>query len=66
MGRFYCYRLPRTDFQKAEKEILSILRSYKREEQKPQAPQLLSKGEEIAYAIRKQLYDHMDGNLKDI
>ena len=53
---------PSTDFQKAEKEILSLLRSIS-QEQKPQAPQLL-KGEEIAYAIRKQLYEHMDGNLK--
>jgi len=53
---------PSTDFHKAEKEILSLLRSIS-QEQKPQAPQLL-KGEEIAYAIRKQLYEHMDGNLK--
>jgi len=53
---------PSTDFKKAEEEILSLLRTM-REEQTPQTP-LLSKGEEIAYAIRKQVYEHMDGNLK--
>ncbi len=54
--------IPSTDFEEAEKEILMLLRSISRE-QKPQAP-LLSNGEKIAYDIRKQLYRHMDGNLK--
>ena len=53
---------PSTDFKKAEEEILSLLQTMS-EEQTPQAP-LLSKGEEIAYAIRKQVYEHMDGNMK--
>ena len=63
MGRFYCSN-PKYRLQKTEQEILSILRTIS-QEQKPQAP-LLSKrgGEEIAYAIRKQLYEHMDGNMK--
>ena len=53
---------PSTDFKKVEEEILSLLRIMS-EEQTPQVP-LLSKGEEIAYAIRKQVYEHMDGNIQ--
>ncbi len=53
---------PSINFKRAEEEILTLLRTISKE-QKPQTL-LLSKGEEIAYAIRKQLYEHMDGNLK--
>lgn len=53
---------PRTDFQWAEEQILALLKTYILT-QKMQAP-VLSKGEEVAYAIREQVYEHMDGNLK--
>jgi len=53
---------PRTDYKNAEHEILTVLASLITE-QEPQAPHL-TRGEEIAYAIRKQVYEHMDGNLK--
>jgi len=50
------------DFKGAEEKIIDLLKHFITE-QKPQAP-LLSNSEKIAYAIRKQLYEHMDGNLK--
>jgi len=53
---------PRTDYKNAEQEILTVLASLITE-QEPQSPRL-TKGEEIAYAIRKQVYEHMDGNVK--
>ena len=53
---------PSKDFKGAEEEILSILRKIV-QTQEPIAP-TLSKGEEIAYLIREQVYQHMDGNLK--
>ena len=53
---------PRTDFHYAEEQILTLIKKYIHT-QKMQVP-MLSKGEEIAYAIREQVYEHMDGNLK--
>jgi AraC-like DNA-binding protein len=53
---------PSNDFKGAEEKIMNLLKQLITE-QEPQVP-LLSKSEEIAYAIRKQLYKHMDGNLK--
>jgi AraC-like DNA-binding protein len=53
---------PKTNYKEAEEEILAILRMIVTE-QKPIAPNL-TKGEEAAYAIREQVYHHMDGNLK--
>ena len=53
---------PRSDFKDAEEQILTLIKTYilTQEKQKP----LLSKGEEVAYTIREQVYAHMDGNLK--
>ena len=53
---------PRSDFQDAEEQILTLIKTYilTQEKQKP----LLSKGEEVAFTIREQVYAHMDGNLK--
>jgi AraC-like DNA-binding protein len=53
---------PSTDFKGAETKILTLLNTLITQ-QKPQ-PSLLSNSEKIAYTIRKQLYEHMDGNLK--
>ena len=53
---------PRTDYENAEEEILKVLAQLINE--KPLYAPSLTKGEEIAYAIRKQVYEHMDGNLK--
>jgi len=53
---------PSKDFKDAEEKILTLLHTLSIQ-QKPQAP-LLSKSEEITFAIRKQLYEHMDGNLR--
>jgi len=53
---------PRSDFKDAEEQILTLIKTYilTQEKQKP----LLSKGEEVAFTIREQVYAHMDGNLK--
>ena len=53
---------PRTDFHNAEEQILALIKRYILT-QKMQEPSL-NKGEEVAYAIREQVYEHMDGNLK--
>lgn len=53
---------PSKDFKGAEEQILHLLHILITE-QEAQAP-ILSKGEETAYDIRKQVYVHMDGNLK--
>jgi len=53
---------PRTDYENAEEEILKTV-EYLLSEQ-PLQKSSLSKGEEIAYAIRKKVYKHMDGKLK--
>jgi len=53
---------PSKDFKTAEESILSVIRKIV-QTQEPIAPSL-TKGEEIAYTIRDQLYHHMDGNIK--
>jgi AraC-like DNA-binding protein len=53
---------PSKDFKGAEEKILALLRNLSTE-QKPMLT-TLSNSEKTAYAIRKQLYKHMDGNLK--
>jgi AraC-like DNA-binding protein len=53
---------PKTNYKEAEEEILDTLRTIIKN-QKPIAPNL-TKGEDAAYAIREQVYQHMDGNLK--
>jgi transcriptional regulator GlxA family with amidase domain len=53
---------PSKDFKGAEEKILALLRNLSTE-QKPIST-TLSNSEKTAYAIRKQLYEHMDGNLK--
>jgi len=60
--RLFTTTNPSLDFKSTEKKIFTLLVRLN-EEQKAQATSL-TKGEEIAYTIRKQLYKHMDGNLK--
>ena len=53
---------PSENFKVAEEEILSVIRKIV-QRQIPIAPKL-TKAEEVAYAIREQVYHHMDGNIK--
>jgi len=53
---------PSTDYDAAEKRALDTLREIIESQQA--IPAILTKGEETALAIREQLYQHMDGNLR--
>lgn len=53
---------PNTNYLQAEDEILLFIKELITF-QTPIAPSL-TKGEETAYAIREQIYHHMDGNIK--
>ena len=58
----YTSSLSNLDYKNSEQEILDILIEIVRSQKA--LPPTLTKGEEVAFVIRKQLYEHMDGNLK--
>ena len=53
---------PSTSYKEAEDKILNILKDITSTQEA--VPAILTKGEEAAFAIREQVYNHMDGNLK--
>jgi AraC-like DNA-binding protein len=53
---------PATTYKTAEKRILDALRDIVQTQEA--IPPILTKGEEVAFAIREQVYQHMDGNLQ--
>ena len=53
---------PSHEYKEAEDQILEILTEYVKTQEV--IPAKLTKGEEAALAIREQVYQHMDGNIK--
>jgi len=53
---------PNKNYKEAEKKIITILKEFASTQEAK--PAILTNGEEVAFAIRQQVYEHMDGNLK--